>query len=163
MRRYKNLKISSPFAKRIHPITKKEHFHRGIDFLPNKNKEVYPGFSGKIRVISKGVREGIYVQIQTKFKNVKFYINIFHLQKVIVPLNSFVRPGDNIAVMGSTGDSTGIHGHYEIFTYAIDNYFVKEELCNNVKHYYEKEESRIRIFFDPFELYDYLVKNNIYI
>lgn len=162
MKKYKKLKISSPFGKRIHPITKKEHFHRGFDGLPNEKKEIYPGFSGKVRVISRGLKEGIYIQILTKFKNVKFYINIFHLEKVIVPLNNFVRPDDIIAIMGSTGNSTGIHGHYEIFTYILDNYFIKE-LCNNVKHYYEREESRIRIFFDPFELYDYFIKNNIYI
>ena len=46
-------------------------------------------------------------------------------------------------------------------TYSSDDVLMSVMIVN--KHYYEREESRIRIFFDPFELYDYFITNNIYI
>ena len=161
MNKYKDLNISSNFGIRNNPFTNKKEFHVGIDFIDSE--KVYAGFSGVINRVSSGNLEGNYIQIKTKINQVIFYINLFHLEKAMdfIKKGIFVRPDDYIGIMGSTGNSTGPHTHYEIFSYQLDNKFIKT-VKYNMKTYISKE-SKPRIYIDPIQLFDYCIKDNIYI
>jgi murein DD-endopeptidase MepM/ murein hydrolase activator NlpD len=162
MELYKNLHMTSDFDYRKNPITNIKEFHRGLDFRPNIKKDVYAGFSGMVRIVSTGDREGNYIQLLTKLNRVQFYINIFHLQEIkrYIRIKHFVRPDDIIAEAGNTGNSTAIHIHYEISTYKLKNQFINE-LTKNLSYFILEREKRI--FFNPIELYNYCVNNKIYV
>lgn len=163
MEEYKNLVISSYFGLRKNPITMEDEFHRGIDFLPlEPDRYVYAGFSSVYFRDNYGNREGNFIQLITQLLDTKFYINIFHLETVLPQIKSsrlLLRPDDKIAIAGTSGSSTGIHIHYEIFSYFIND---TNQLTHKV-NYTITDERRKRIFFDPIELWDFCRKNNIYI
>jgi len=164
MEKYKELTMTSPFERRKNPITGQSEFHRGIDYRPNSLKEVFAGFSAVYFRDGFGSKTGTYLQLRTKLKNVRFYINLFHLESIhnwIKAGNKILRPEDSVAIAGTSGESTGIHIHYEISTYEMTSDFAIE-LKNNIK-YYESDEKSPRIFYDPIGLWDYCIKNKIYI
>lgn len=163
MEKYKNLIITSPFGFRENPIYKNKEFHRGLDFRPNSNLDVWSGFSCIVNRVTSAKREGNYIQLRSKLNKTVFYINIFHLKETPtwVKKGMFFRPNDIISIAGSSGDSTGIHIHYEIFTYDLNSNFIKTLKCN-VNNYITNENKK-RIFFDPIQLFNYCIKNKIYV
>lgn len=108
----KNFRISSVFASRYHPIEKINKFHTGIDIAAEIGTLVLAsadGYINKIRFSNYGY--GRYIQIDHKFGYQSKYA---HLSIVLVKKNEFVRKGDVIGMVGSTGGSTGNHLHYEV-------------------------------------------------
>jgi murein DD-endopeptidase MepM/ murein hydrolase activator NlpD len=164
MKVYEKLKISSHFGLRDNPTSPgNKHFHRGIDFIPDETQYVYAGFSGIVNRVSKGKLEGNYIQIFTKLNGIPFYINMFHLKYHHNWLKErmFVRPNDDLGIAGTTGNSTGIHIHYEIFTYKLDAKFI-ELLKKEINHHIVDGRAK-RLFFEPFQLFEYCKKHNIYV
>ncbi|HOV13932.1 MAG TPA: M23 family metallopeptidase, partial [Spirochaetota bacterium] len=149
------LKITSPFGERINPITKELEFHTGIDFLP-MHLQTYAGLRGLINKSQFGQKEGYYVQISKRIKDVLFYSNSFHNAKILKYAGETVNKNDVVAISGSTGNSTGVHIHYEIFTYQNDNAFVKE-LKAKIKWYFNGQ----RTYFEPLEFMKYLEKEGL--
>ena len=45
-----------------------------------------------------------------------YFTNYFHLSEILVAEGQHVAEGERIALMGSTGDSTGPHLHFEVRT-----------------------------------------------
>jgi murein DD-endopeptidase MepM/ murein hydrolase activator NlpD len=168
MEKYKTLKITCPFGEKYDPFNlnpdnqKKWEIHRGIDFRPDKYFNVWAGFPSTIRIISKGEKEGRYIQLMLKINNIFFYINLFHLEKINFNIKEMeeVKINDVIARAGNTGNSTGIHIHYEIFTYNLESPFIIE-LKKYIKNYILNEIPKTRIFFDPIQLYDYCIDNKL--
>lgn len=157
MDEYKKLIITSPFGLRNYP---QKEFHRGVDFRPDAEKKVYSGFTAVVRKIARAKKEGLFIQFFKKINGIPFYINVFHLDKILTRENNYCEPNENIAMAGNTGNSTAIHIHYEIFTYKLNADFV-QELKNNIKYHIINKEGRI--FFEPFELFDYMKENEYYI
>ncbi len=150
--KYYLLKITSPFGERESPITGEKEFHPGADFRP-MNLQTHAGIGGMINKSQFGEKEGYYIQISKRIKEVLFYSNSFHNAKLLKFAGAKVNKNDIVAVSGSTGNSKGIHIHYEIFTYQNDNPFVKE-LKTKVKHYFNGK----RTYFEPIEFMKYLEK-----
>jgi len=155
MNPYFLLKVTSPFGERISPINGKSEFHRGIDFRP-MNLETYAGISGTINKAQIGELEGYYIQIQKRIKEVIFYANAFHNAKLLKSPGDRVVPTDIVAVSGTTGNSTGVHIHYEIFTYQLINSLIKD-IKTRVKWFFDGQ----RIFFDPLEFIKYLEEKHL--
>jgi murein DD-endopeptidase MepM/ murein hydrolase activator NlpD len=147
---YFNMRMTSPFGERIDPISGKQATHFGIDFV-NDEQQVLAGLSGCVRLSRFGDHgEGYFVQIKARIRGVNFYCNHFHNSKKFAHEGESVTMNDLVAVMGSTGRSTGPHIHLEICTYAKTAGIVKR-----LKKRIPFIETPDRIFFDPLRLYEY--------
>ena len=105
-------RVTCPYGKRQHPITKKESFHTGIDIGGNKNDNIFASLGGE--VVTSGWYNSVYgnVVIINHGNNIQtFYA---HLEKTLVKVGQEVSQGEIIAKMGTTGLSTGPHLHFEI-------------------------------------------------
>ena len=65
---------------------------------------------------------GNFVLIEHPFGNA-IYTRYAHLEQVLVQIGDYVKQGQEIGLMGDTGDSTGCHVHFEVI--GAQNPFVK--------------------------------------
>lgn len=103
--------IESGFGKRRDPFSGQMEFHRGLDFAAKRGTPVYATADGII-VLSKwngGYGKSIKIDHQNGYKTM-----YGHLSKRLVRKNMKVKAGDIIGKVGSTGNSTGNHLHYEV-------------------------------------------------
>ena len=103
--------ISSPYGYRIHPISNVRSFHKGIDIPAPQDTDILSIDNGI--VIFSGYQNG-YGNI-VKIKHFDGKISIYaHNNSLIVSKGDVVKQGETIAKVGSTGNSTGNHVHFEI-------------------------------------------------
>ena len=102
--------ISSQFGPRIHPITGKESFHKGIDIPAPKNTDILSCDDGIITF--SGVMNGYGNVIKIKHFDGKETLYA-HNNLNIVEKGDVVKAGEVIAKVGTTGNSTGNHLHFE--------------------------------------------------
>ena len=110
---------SSSFGSRIDPISGKRAWHTGADFAGRKGSDILAVASG---VVSwSGVKAGYGTMIEVSHGD-GLSTRYAHNQENLVTLGDLVRRGDVIALMGSSGRSTGPHVHFEIFKHgrAVD-------------------------------------------
>jgi murein DD-endopeptidase MepM/ murein hydrolase activator NlpD len=103
--------ISSAFAYRRSPFTGKREMHRGIDIANHAGSPIWATADGTISFAGQNGGMGLMLVIDHGYGIVTRYA---HLQKALVKRGDRVRRGDNIALMGNTGRSTGPHLHYEV-------------------------------------------------
>jgi murein DD-endopeptidase MepM/ murein hydrolase activator NlpD len=108
-------RITSRFdLKRMHPIYKVRRPHRGTDYGGYKNKKIHATATGKVIYAGRkgGYGKVIVIQHGNKFKTL-----YAHLNKIpsSIKKNTNVTRGQLIGYMGTTGASTGVHLHYELF------------------------------------------------
>ena len=104
--------ISSFFGKRTDPMTGKASWHRGIDFAGKYGNEVIAVSDG---VVSwSGDRYGFGNLVEIKHGN-GYVTRYAHNQDLLVAVGDQVGQGETIALMGSTGRSTGPHVHFEVW------------------------------------------------
>ena len=117
--------ISSFFGYRIDPFTGKKAFHPGLDFAGKEGSKIYAVADGIVTWAGKRGGYGRMVEVD----HGNGYVTRFgHNEKLEVKVGQRVRRGQVLALMGSTGRSTGPHVHFEILRdgKAIDPYsFVK--------------------------------------
>ena len=103
--------LSSGFGNREDPFTGRSAFHAGLDFAAPSGTKIHAAAGGK--VIAAGLRSdfGWCVEIEHGNGLVTRYA---HASKVLVKPGDLVLPGDAIALVGSTGRSTGAHLHFEV-------------------------------------------------
>jgi murein DD-endopeptidase MepM/ murein hydrolase activator NlpD len=105
-------RTSSPFGKRIHPVTGKKQVHRGQDFAVSIGTPVFSPADGVVEIVrASKVGSGNYLRIIHDFGFSTAYL---HLDKFAVRQGQFVKKNDLIAYSGNTGVSSGPHLHYEI-------------------------------------------------
>lgn len=106
------IKISSHYGQRIHPITKVRQFHEGTDFATGYGEEVLATAAGVIEsVFYDRNGYGRVVKIRHDFGFTTLYA---HLQSYKVKKGDYVNKGDIIGITGNSGRSTGPHLHYEV-------------------------------------------------
>lgn len=104
--------ISSSFGYRFHPIKKMMIFHSGLDFRGEKGEPIYAAGSGVVEKVSRGYfGYGELVVIDHGFGYKTRYA---HLSAILVREGQTVTKGEQIAKMGRSGQSTGVHLHYEV-------------------------------------------------
>ncbi|WP_018589615.1 M23 family metallopeptidase [Terrisporobacter glycolicus] len=103
--------ISSGYGYRIHPITKKINFHNGIDIPAPKNTSVLASDDGIVNFAGYKNGYGYVVEIE-HFDNKKTLYA--HNDSIAVKEGQIVKRGEAIAKVGSTGNSTGNHVHFEV-------------------------------------------------
>ncbi|MEX1028700.1 MAG: peptidoglycan DD-metalloendopeptidase family protein [Paenibacillaceae bacterium] len=102
--------ISSPFGNRIHPISHKKKMHTGTDIAAPKGTKIMAAGNGEVIVAKYYGGYGNCVIID---HNGKWTI-YGHMSKISVKEGQQVKTGQKLGEVGSTGDSTGNHLHYEV-------------------------------------------------
>ena len=103
--------ISSGFGKRTDPISGKHDLHKGMDFAGQKRTEIYAVAKGVVTWSGKHGSYGNIVEIDHGHGYVTRYA---HNEENLVKVGDKVEKGQKIALMGSTGRSTGTHVHFEV-------------------------------------------------
>lgn len=103
--------INSYFGNRIHPILKVPKFHTGIDIKVSAGKDVVAAGNGKVVTAGSLGGYGKTVIIDHGGGIMTLYA---HNSKLLVSEGANVTKGQKIALVGSTGMSTGPHVHFEV-------------------------------------------------
>ena len=115
------VRISSNYGNRTYYYKGKKvkDFHCGIDLVPKKctGKETILAFEkGEVtQVHTTGEQYGKACFVRIKHEN-GLYTLYYHLKSksICVKVGQKVKKGDKIGVIGTTGQSTGIHLHFQI-------------------------------------------------
>jgi murein DD-endopeptidase MepM/ murein hydrolase activator NlpD len=103
--------ITSVFGWRTHPITGDQRFHAGIDIGAPMGTPVLAARSGQVVVADRMGGYGITVMLEDETASVR---NLYaHLSGIAVQPGAWVEQGTVIGWVGSTGNSTGPHLHFE--------------------------------------------------
>ncbi len=103
--------ITCEFGPRINPVTFEPGFHNGIDYAGNTGEAIRATKSGVVEY--SGWIEGYgYAIILNHGDGVKSLYA--HSSQLIVSVGDSVSQGETVALIGSTGMSTGPHLHFEI-------------------------------------------------
>lgn len=111
--------ISSHFGYRTDPFTGRSAYHRGIDFAGPAGSQVVAVAAGVVTYSKDRFGYGRTVEINHGNGYVTRYA---HNQKALVQVGETVQKGQAIALIGSTGRSTGPHLHFEVLKHgrAVD-------------------------------------------
>ncbi|MEO1558498.1 MAG: M23 family metallopeptidase, partial [Cyanobacteria bacterium J06632_19] len=102
--------ISSVFGWRQHPISGNRRFHTGIDIAAASGTPVLAAYSGKVEISDWVSGYGITVILNHNSAQQTLY---GHMSETFVRPGQWVERGTVIGSVGSTGNSTGPHLHFE--------------------------------------------------
>lgn len=106
-----NGRYTSYFGYRINPITGKFSFHTGLDIGAAKGTKIRAAYSGTVAKVGEDERAGKYILLEHDEGFETFYC---HCSEILAQKGAVIRQGETIALVGSTGYSTGPHLHFEI-------------------------------------------------
>lgn len=106
----KKARITSRFDYRVNPVTGRYVFHTGMDLGAASGSDIMAMKSGKVVSAKYNGGYGKVVIIEHKDGIRTLYA---HCSKLLVKAGDKVDKGDVIALVGSTGNSTGPHLHIE--------------------------------------------------
>jgi len=93
------------------PACPSGHWHSGIDLAAPSGRPVRATLPGRVMVVHSAGGYGLHVVIDHGAGLSSLY---GHLSEVLVPDGALVEAGASIGAVGSTGNSTGPHLHFEI-------------------------------------------------
>lgn len=105
-------RITSGFGYRIHPILRFARMHRGVDFGAGWGSPIVAAADGQVAASGWAGGYGRQVRIAHAGGIVTSYS---HMSRIVADPGSFVRRGELIGYVGSSGLSTGPHLHYEVY------------------------------------------------
>ena len=108
----KKIYVTSPYGFRNDPFKKdKIGFHHGVDLSGKIGNYISSSNYGRVVFSGKNGGYGLMVMI-SHYDNI---LTIYgHLSKIYVATGSYVKRGELIGEVGSTGKSTGPHLHFEV-------------------------------------------------
>ena len=110
--------ITSCFGTRVDPITGEAgDNHGGIDIAASSGTPIYSWKSGVVVISSMSSSYGNYVVVDHgEINGENFYTLYAHMTQRSVSAGDTVQAGQQLGTVGSTGNSTGPHLHFEIRT-----------------------------------------------
>ncbi len=103
--------LSSYYGKRTDPFHGRQQMHKGIDFAGQMGAEIVATGAGVVTWAGKRYGYGQLVEIN---HGNGLSTRYGHCQEILVKVGERVGQGQRIALMGSSGRSTGPHVHYEV-------------------------------------------------
>lgn len=125
--------VSSPYGYRLNPFTGEKELHNGIDIAVSAGTPIHAVHNGKVVSAGDAGDYGLCVVIEDERGYQSRYA---HCQSLSVTAGQEIKKGEEIAAVGSTGNSAGPHLHLEVSNqgqrlnpfYFVDNgYETKEE------------------------------------
>jgi murein DD-endopeptidase MepM/ murein hydrolase activator NlpD len=107
----REFRITSFYGPRVNPVTGTHGIHRGIDLAAPEGTEVYAVRSGTVVDMGEDAILGKYIIMSHDNNWVSLY---GHLSVIETTLRAELRSGSLIGRVGSTGQSTGPHLHFEL-------------------------------------------------
>ncbi len=111
--------MSSRFGRRTDPFSGRVAWHAGVDFAGKEGTDIVAVASGV--VTWSGERYGYGNLIEVNHGN-GFKTRYGHCKELLVKVGDIIKKGQVIALMGSSGRSTGPHVHFEVYKHgrAVD-------------------------------------------
>jgi murein DD-endopeptidase MepM/ murein hydrolase activator NlpD len=106
----RNYRLTSAFGPRINPVTGNPRFHKGLDLAAPAGTEVFAARNGVVTAQGYDSIYGNYIIIS----HGEWTSLYGHLSEIHTVLLKNVRSGSLIGRVGSTGQSTGPHLHFEL-------------------------------------------------
>lgn len=103
--------ISSSFGSRLDPFTGYTAFHPGVDFAGTVGAHIVAVAAGIVTWAGPKVGYGSLVEVDHGNGYITRYA---HNAQILVQAGDTVQKGQSVALMGSTGHSTGPHVHFEV-------------------------------------------------
>lgn len=89
--------------------------HKGIDIGAQKigaaGDPIYAAYDGKVVISTYSSSAGNYIMI---YHGNGLYTRYLHCSSLLVKADDYVTKGQKIALMGTTGDSSGVHLHFDV-------------------------------------------------
>lgn len=104
-------RITSCYGYRTNPISGKYGLHTGVDIAADQGSTIVAAYNGVVTDTGYGEKKGNFVLMQHTDGKQTLYC---HCSEILVEEGSVIRAGEAIALVGSTGWSTGPHLHFEI-------------------------------------------------
>jgi len=104
--------LSSKYGYRMHPTKKVRDFHSGLDVSSRPGVPIIATADGVVSFSGRSGANGNLVVLEHGFGYTTYFA---HNKKNLAKVGDVVKRGDTIALVGSTGRSTGPHVHYEIW------------------------------------------------
>lgn len=105
------VRISSPYGYRNHPIYKVKKFHSGVDLAAPGGSNILAATDGTVKMAGWNGGYGNCVVVDHGGGISTLY---GHASKLLVSKGQKVKKGQVIAKVGTTGNSTGNHLHFEV-------------------------------------------------
>ena len=103
--------MSSGYGKRTDPFNGKKSYHRGVDFAGKRGSNVVAVASGVVVRSEQVSGFGNLIEV----RHADGYSTLYgHNKQNLVKVGDMVSKGDTIALLGSTGRSSGPHVHFEV-------------------------------------------------
>lgn len=103
--------MSAAYGCREHPISGEISFHSGIDFAAEKGAPIYAAAEACVYRTGYDTENGNYVILIHANGELTYYA---HCESVEVQAGDIVERGQQIAAVGSTGNSTDAHLHFAV-------------------------------------------------
>lgn len=104
-------RISSEFGWREAPIAGAGNNHKGMDFAASTGTPIYAAAAGKVTIARSSATAGNWIVLDHGNGLQTYYM---HASALYVSEGQSVSKGQNIAAVGSTGQSTGPHLHFQV-------------------------------------------------
>lgn len=111
-------RISSEYGWRKNPVTGVNKLHAGTDFAAPAGTPIYAAASGYVQVAgwSSGGYGNYVIIYHGKMSDGNQYSTLYgHMRSVATSAGKYVKQGEVIGYVGSTGNSTGNHLHLEVW------------------------------------------------
>lgn len=103
--------LSSKYGKRTDPFTGRVAWHEGVDFAGKDGSDIIAVAAGVVTWAGPRYGYGLLVEVDHGGGYTTRYA---HNKKALVKPGDIVGKGQTLALMGSSGRSTGPHVHYEV-------------------------------------------------
>jgi murein DD-endopeptidase MepM/ murein hydrolase activator NlpD len=103
--------VGSGFGFRADPFTGRSALHTGLDFAADPGAPIFAAAGGVVTSTDHHPQYGNLLEVDHGNGLITRYA---HTQRILVKAGDLVRRGQQVALVGSTGRSTGPHLHFEV-------------------------------------------------